>query len=475
MGSHGEKKMEVSMKKAVLVLLVLLASGALAFASGAQEPAAAPAAAAGEQRAKTPIEVYNPGFAFPAGRIELSYWHVLGSRPGFHELAQQFAAKYSELHPNVSISVRDIPNAQQRAIWSAAFESKTAPDIAWTEAQVGLRATGLREAPPWAVKMMEETFTAYSLTLSKVGGKYYGWSGAEVDAGQMLYYRKDMFRENGLDPNKPPIYLPEWLDAAKKCTKVDSSGRMTVAGVSVRYAGGHQGIGDKFSKYAASFVDTSKRFYYNEDYTDVIFDDPGWIAAAQFYQDLVFKYKVTNTTLPIPIQAVAQGLAAMTNRETFYAGWLKENAPDVEYGIGPLPSGKAPLGQYMTGAMPWLALQSVTVDSKNPEVAWDFNMFFMTPDNELAIVKNNGGMSRLKAHQNDPFFKTLPYYDVYVTMTSDRPIVRNVYLDPNTLQAELEAKLGEAALTLLTDAKADAGKLMKDLAAYGRQRIKEIK
>jgi ABC-type glycerol-3-phosphate transport system substrate-binding protein len=461
------------MKKALVCLTLILLAGSLLFAEGKQEQPAA-ASPAESQRAKTPIEVYNPGFAFPIQKIELSYWHSLGSRPGFHELAGEIAKKYSELHPNVSISIRDVPNAQQRAIWSAAFESKSAPDIAWIEAQVGLMAKGLLKAPAWAVKMMDQAFTPYALTLSKVGGDYYGWSGAEVDAGQMLYFNKDMFREAGLDPEKPPEFLPEWLEAAQKCTKTDSSGRMTVAGVALRYSGGHQGIGDKFSKYAASFVDTSKRFYYNETDSDVIFDDLGWIAAAQFYKDLVFKYKVTNTTLPIPDTAVAQGLAAMTNRETFYAGFLNQNAPALKYGIGPLMSGKAPLGKYKTGAMPWLALQSVTVDSKNPEVAWDFNMYFLTPEHELAIVKNNGGMSRLKVHQEDPFFKALPYFNVYQYMTLKRPIVKNVYLDPNTLQAELEAKLGEAAVGLLADPNSDPAKLVKDLAAYGRQRLKEI-
>jgi ABC-type glycerol-3-phosphate transport system substrate-binding protein len=461
-------------KRAVLCLVLLLLAGAFVFAGGGQE-APAPAAPAGPARDKTPIEVYNPSFVYPTQKIELSYWHCLGSRPGFHEMAGEIAKKYSALHPNVSISIRDVPNAQQRAIWSAAFESKSAPDVAWIESQVGLMAKGLLKAPPWAVKMMSDNFTPYALTLSKVGGDYFGWSGAEVDAGQMLYYNKDIFREAGVDPDKPPEFLPEWLEVAKKTTKTDSSGRMAVAGVALRYAGGHQGIGDKFSKYAASFVDTSKRFYYNESDSDVIFDDPGWIEAAQFFKDLVFKHKVTNTTLPIPDTAVAQGLAAMTNRETFYAGFLNQNAPTLKYGIGALMSGKAPLGQYQTGAMPWLALQSVTVDSKNPDVAWDFNMFFMTPAHELAIVKNNGGFSRLKVHQADPFFKTLPYYDVYTYMTTKRPIVKNVYLDPNTLQAELEAKLGEAAVSLLTDANSDPAKLMKDLAAYGRQRLKEIK
>jgi len=458
------------MKKAVISLVILLLTGALIFAAGGQEEAAPTAAAAAE---KTPIEVYNPSFAFPTEKIDLSYWHVLGTRPGFHDLAQEFARAYSAIHPNVSISVREVPNAQQRAIWSAAFESRTAPDIAWTEAQVGLMARALLPAPKWAVKMMEEHFTPYALSLSKVGGDYFGWAGCEIDAGQMLYYRKDLFREAGLDPDNPPEYMPGLLDAAKKLTKWEG-GQMAQAGISLRYAGGHQGIGDKFSKYAAAWVDTRKNFYYNEDYTDVIFDDPGWIEAAQFYHDLVFKYKVTNTALPKPIEAFGLGLAAMTNRESFFAGWLKGNAPDAEYGIAPLVSGKAPYGKYETGAMPWLALQSVTIDSKNPDVAWDFNMYIASEKNEIKMAKNNGGMSRNKVNVDDPFFKKLPYYDVYIHMSTKRPIVRNVYLDPNTLQAELEAKLGEIAVEMLTNENADAAKAMKDMAAYGRKRLKEI-
>jgi ABC-type glycerol-3-phosphate transport system substrate-binding protein len=462
------------MKKGVLVLLILLATGALLFAGGAQESEETAPAPAMEARDKTPIEQYNPSFTFPSHKFELSYWHVLGTRPGFQQLAEEIAAEYSALHPNVSISVREIPNAQQRATWSAAFESHTAPDIAWTEAQVGLMANALVPAPDWAAKYMEDLFTPYVLSLAKVKGQYYGWSGAEVDAGQMLYYRKDHFQEVGLDPNKPPEFMPDLLAAAQKLTKWEG-GQMARAGVALRYAGGHQGIGDKFSKYAAAWVDTRKNFYYTEDYSDVIFDDPGWIEASQFFHDLVFKYKVTNTTLPTPIQAFGLGLASMTNRESFFAGWLKENAPDAEYGIAPLASGKAPLGKYQTGAMPWLALNCVTVDSKNPDVAWDFNMYMVNEKNELRIAKNNGGMSRLKSAQDDPYFKTLPYYEVFRIMTTERPIVRNVYLDPNTLQAELEAKLGEAAVELLTNQNADAAKLMKDMAAYGRKRLAEIR
>jgi multiple sugar transport system substrate-binding protein len=459
------------MKKALISLVILLATAALLFAGGqtTMQPEMEPAGAA----EKTPIEQYSLGFAFPTEKIELSYWHVLGTRPGFDELANEIAAAYTAIHPNVSITVRAIPNAQQRAIFSAAFESNTAGDIVWVEAQVGLMAKALLPAPAWAETLMEELFTPYVLSLSKVKDRYYGWSGAEVDAGQMLYYRSDLFREAGLNPDDPPEFTTELLDAAQKLTKMEG-GQMSQAGIALRYAGGHQGIGDKFSKYAAAWVDTSKNFYYNADFTDVIFDDRGWIEAGQFFHDLVFNYKVTNTTLPTPIQAFGLGLAAMTNRESFFAGWMKENAPDAEYGIAPLASGKAPHGGYRTGAMPWLALNCVTVDSKNPDVAWDFNMYLVNEENELRIAKNNGGMSRLKSAQDDPYFRDLPYFEVFQTMTNERPIVRNVYLDPNTLQAELEAKLGEAAVDLLTNDKADADALMKGMAEYGRKRLREI-
>ena len=454
------------MKRVFSVAIVLLFASAFLFATGGQEDAGD----TGEPTGQTPIQEYNPDFEFPEENITLDYWHVLGSREGFNELAQQLAEEYQAIHPNVTINVRQIPNAQQRAIWQTAFESNTAPDIAWIETQVGLANDGLLPAPDWFVEMMEETFTEYALSLSNVEGTYYGFTGAEVDAGQMLYYRKDLFEEAGLDPERPPQTVEELVEYAQQLTKFDENGNMTQAGIALRYAGGPQGIGDKFSKYAAAFLNTQQRFFYNEDYTDIIFDDEGWIEALEFYQDLVFRYEVTNTTLPIPINAFGQGLAAMTNRESFFAGWLGENFPDVEYGIAPLVN-----GDYETGAMPWLAFQGVTVDADYPEIAWDFNAFMLTPENEMRVVRNNGGFSRLEVHQDDPYFETLPYYETYIQMTEERPIVRNPYLDPNSLVAELEARVGEAAVEAITNPDADPRQLMMDLNDFADSRLQEIR
>jgi multiple sugar transport system substrate-binding protein len=464
--------MEAFMKKisVFLILVLLIFSTAVVFAGGNKETTEVEKETMmSDDGPKTPIQIYNSGFVFPEEKIELDYWHVLESREGYHELVQGFAKAYSKIHPNVTINIRSIPNGQQRAVWTTAFQSGSAPDIAWIETQLGLLNKGMVEAPAWAVKMMEETFTPYALSLSKVDGTSYGWSGAEVDVGQMLYYRKDLFREAGLDPEKPPTTIEEMLEYAKKLTKYDENGEIVQAGIALRYAGGPQGIGDKFSKYAAAYMDTSKNFYYTEDYSAPNFDNQGWADAAQFYQDLVFKYKVSSTVMPIPITAFGQGLAAMTNRESFFAGWLDENFPGTEFGIAPLVNGSSE-----TGAMPWLALVGVSVDSKYPDVAWDFAMYMAQAEQEIAMVKNNGGMSRLKAFQDDPYFKTLPYYDVFNAMTENRPLVRNPYLDPNTLQAELETKVGEVAVEVITNKNADAVELFADLQDYAVKRLEEI-
>lgn len=464
------------MKRYLILLLGMLITASFVFAGGQKESSAsAPSASQAKSAAeKTPIEIYDPSFVYPTNKIQLTYWEACDGRPGYPQLVRKFISEYEAIHPNVDISVRQIPNAGERAIWAAAFESHTAPDVMWIEAQVGIGAKELRVAPQWVASMINKTFTPYAASLGRINGKYYGWDGSEIDAGQMLYYNEDMFSAAGLNPSTPPTTMPQFQADARKLTQYNANGSIKVAGVSLRYAGGPQGVGDKFGKYCMPFMNTTKYFYYNKNFTDVAFDYPGWVQGATFVKDLVFKWKVTNTSLPIPLTAMAQGLAAMTMRESFAANYLKQHAPSIHFGIGPFPNGAPPYGKYETGAIPWLAMVGVSADSKHPQIAWDFAMFMASQKNELQMVKNNGGMSRLKANQDDPYFKTLPYYHVYNIMTKQRPLVQNPYLDPNGIQAYLEASLGEKAVQILTNPNADPAKLLKQLAVAGRKRLKEV-
>jgi sn-glycerol 3-phosphate transport system substrate-binding protein len=53
----------------------------------------------------------------------------------------------------------------------------------------------------------------------------------------MLYYNKDMFKAAGLDPEKPPRTFAEVQEYARKLTRKDASGKVTVSGISISIYG----------------------------------------------------------------------------------------------------------------------------------------------------------------------------------------------------------------------------------------------
>ncbi|MBI5877977.1 MAG: ABC transporter substrate-binding protein [Chloroflexi bacterium] len=73
------------------------------------------------------------------------------------------------------------------------------------------------------------------LAYYSVSGKLYGMP--FNTSNPMLYYNKDAFKAAGLDPNKPPRTYAEVLDAAKKLTKKDAGGKVSMYGYSMAIYG----------------------------------------------------------------------------------------------------------------------------------------------------------------------------------------------------------------------------------------------
>jgi multiple sugar transport system substrate-binding protein len=75
---------------------------------------------------------------------------------------------------------------------------------------------------------LEEMMVPAGLQWVQLNGKYYGLPFVNYNAG--LFYNKDLFKEAGLDPEKPPKDLAELKEYAQKLTKVDASGNITQLG-----------------------------------------------------------------------------------------------------------------------------------------------------------------------------------------------------------------------------------------------------
>ena len=112
---------------------------------------------------------------------------------------------------------------------------------------------------------------------SQTGGKT--WGVPFQRSTVVMYYNKDLFKEAGLDPNKPPTTWAELKDAATKLTKKDASGKVTQWGMQIPSSG--------FPYWLfQTLTTTNDAMLANEAGTQVKFDDPKVIEALQYWVDL---------------------------------------------------------------------------------------------------------------------------------------------------------------------------------------------
>jgi len=118
---------------------------------------------------------------------------------------------------------------------------------------------------------------------SQTGGKV--WGVPFQRSTIVLYWNKELFKEAGLDPNRPPANWKEMLDYAQKLTKRDASGNVTQWGVQIPSSG--------FPYWLFQGLTTPNGVeLMNTAGTQTYFDRPEVIEALTFWVDLGRKHKV---------------------------------------------------------------------------------------------------------------------------------------------------------------------------------------
>ena len=118
---------------------------------------------------------------------------------------------------------------------------------------------------------------------SQVGGKT--WGVPFQRSTVVLYWNKELFKEAGLDPSKPPASWTELVAMAQKLTKKDASGKVTQYGIQVPSSG--------FPYWLfQGFTTQNDVILANAAGNQVRYDDPKVIEALQFWVDLSRKHGV---------------------------------------------------------------------------------------------------------------------------------------------------------------------------------------
>jgi sn-glycerol 3-phosphate transport system substrate-binding protein len=170
---------------------------------------------------------------------------------------------------------------------------------------------------------------------SQTGGKTWGIPFQRSTI--VMFYNKALFKEAGLDPEKPPVNWAETVAYAKKLTKADASGNVTQWGLKIPSTG--------FAYWIFQGMTTpNDTLLMNSAGTETYFDKPGAVQALQWWVDLADKHKVSPKGVvewgTTPKDFLEQK-AAMVWTTTGNLANLRKNA-SFPFGVAMLPAAKHP-------------------------------------------------------------------------------------------------------------------------------------
>jgi len=402
----------------------------------------------------------SPGFAQQKKLVLWTHWD---QNPDFNkwyaEKGKEFAKK-----TGYEVEVVTIPYQGYEAKYLAAFMAKnSAPDIfmGMTHQWCG-QYDFCDKMPADLAKTYDENLPKYMVEVGKWKGERYG---IPIEHGnfQQMYINTDMFRKAGLNPDDPPKTFDVWLADMKKLTIADpKGGEPTQVGFAIRSKGAPVGITDKFLPFAHAWG--ARMLSPGLDKATGYANSPQMVAALTFFGDLVNKDKVASLAFGNPEDAFGQKRAAVIFRESWFFGWLKKNAPDVNFKVYALPCEKVCPG---AGALfPWTDL--VYKNSPNKQVAWEFMRFISNPKDDMEHHQLQGILPVWTVNLDSAYVKSRPDYQSTKDMLAQQ--VPPSYFHPKS--NELATAFGEAVVgvlfgkgqpkPLLDEAAAKMDRILKD-------------
>jgi len=231
---------------------------------------------------------------------------------------------------------------------------------------------------------------------SQIDGKTYGLP--IRGHPQMLFYRKDLFEQAGVQPPKTWDEVVTVADAVQK--------KSGIAGLAMYYG---KGNGQQNLFLWLNYLWGRGGEIFSDDYSETRFNDEVGVAATQQYLDLLLKHKVA---APGSVQfvegdavnSVAQGNSAMV----MVWWWVYSVLTGDKSTLKPEQVGFAPMPKYADGKPVSYALSlpfAVSALSKQKEAAWEFMKWVSRPalEQECAIDKSDPNTSDIVVTHTESF------------------------------------------------------------------------
>ncbi|MCG3158091.1 MAG: sn-glycerol-3-phosphate-binding periplasmic protein UgpB [bacterium] len=414
-----------------------------------------------------------------AAKVTITFWHsfVSSTVPALNELLK----KFEQEHPNLAVKAQYIPSGDaliQKLI--TAIQSQTAPDVSWIHAdylQNLVQANAIYQMDEFlhgpnglAAEELNDFYPAL-LEAASWRGTLYSMPMEATNLG--LLYNRGLFRNAGLDPDRPPQNWQELREYARKLTfDKNGDGKLDQVGFGIPIFPASGPLGNWMAWQWLPFLWQAGGYNINLEQTEVLFNSAAGVQALTLWKEIYHELNLISFTPDYDAAFPGQQLAMMLDGPwnlPRYRGFRH-----IDWAIAPLPAGPAKRATIVGGE--YLAIFK---QSQHPQEAWTFVKWILKPETQAEWSMKSGYLpvrhaaTKIKAYQD--FLQANPGLKVYVDQLdfgqSPRPVDFHG-LEITRLMAEAieKATLGKQdPKTVLDEAAAKANQLLQQAAQAARK------
>ena len=357
------------------------------------------------------------------GRMILTFWHTYNDQE--EALLKKIIGEWEKTNASFTVRAVRIPFDGHKPKIRTALTVERGPDMArvdWSFVCELARKNAVVDLGRLGFDKVKDRYLAAPLNTNFIDGVYRGLPDQTTCVA--LFYNKKLFRDAGLDPEKPPKTWDEFIEVGKKLTNGEK-------GV---FAFGM----DNTFWWTLPFLNTYGAPAIASDGQGCLLDRPAAVAALDLKASLYRTHKIEagawRAGSITPEQGFINGKYAMI----FCGPWNlpKFKNSGLEFGIGLIPAGPAGTSTNVGGT-------NVVIfnTSRYAEVCYDFLLYFTSAEVQARWCKElNQIPINLQAYDlvkyDDPF---LMVFLEQVKSAVANPIVTNFEVLEDIVNPEMEA------------------------------------
>jgi len=340
-------------------------------------------------------------------KVTITFWHsfVSSTIPALNALVEKFEQDF----PDIKIKTQYVPTGDaliQKLI--TAVQSQTAPDISWLHADF-MQDLVEAEAIYEMNRFVEGPDSIPARDMADIYPpliQYASWRGTlysmPMEATNIaLIYNKEMFREAGLDPEKPPATWQELHEFARKLTlDRDADGKLEQTGFFLPIFPAAGPLAPWMVWQWMPFLWQAGGYMIDTEQTHVLYDSPAGIAALKLWQEIYNDLQLSTFTTDYDM-AFASKRLAMAMDGPWNLPRFTKLLSNLDWAFAPLPAGPQKRATIVGGE--YLAIFK---QSNHPDEAWKFIKWMIKPDVQAFWSMKSGYMPIRRAATTIPEFIT---------------------------------------------------------------------